>query len=298
MRPTETIVSHVSRRSSRKRAPFYFGLLVFFAATGVSANTETYRDIIEKAQTLSLQKERAHAVQLLSGSIVRESKKGAPPKELVSALEDVASLFLSDKAQQLFELALSLRENEPQMSLQKLGDAAKLEADNLQIQLEQFRVAGILGNCSEAANTLIQLTENLSTLEVVRLAGVQAHICKGQWTEAQKLRQGNETKKSMLAPFWSSADAELLLHQKKLEKALEVLTVGQKQDPQFPELYYWQWRAERDLKKMSNHSATKYVALCKALSPRAYRQYLAEPFLCRRVQEVETSLNKNNTPSA
>lgn len=286
-------------RSARKRAPFYFAVLIvgLNAVTARAANTETYRDIIEKAQTLSLQKERGHAVQLLNSSIARESKKTAAPKELVSALEDVASLFLSDKAQQLFELALSLRANEPQMALQKLADAGKIEPDNLQIQLEQFRVSSILGNCNEAGAAVLKLYEALSTLEVVRLAATQAQLCRNQLDEAQKLRASFDYRKSTLMPVWMATDAEILLRQKKGEKALEGLALAQKQDPQFPESFYWQWRAEQDLKKASEKAGLKYVALCKSLSPRAYRQYLNEAFLCRRVQEVETSLKKNNTRS-
>lgn len=285
-------------RSSRKRAPFSFVAPFLFSLTSVAANTETYRDIIEKAQTLSLQKERAHAVQLLNSSIARESKKGSPPKELLAALEEVASLFLSDKAQQQYELALSLRANEPQMSLQKLNEAAKLEADNMHVQLEQFRVSAILGNCSEAGGPILKQFEYLSTLELVRLAAVQALLCQNQLDEAIKARNGFDPKRSAQNAIWMTADAEVLLRQKKPEKALEGLMNLQKVDPQFPEAYYWQWRAERDLKKTSDKAALKYISLCKSLSPRAYRQYLAEPFLCRRVQEVESSLKKNNTPSA
>ncbi|MBX3019293.1 MAG: hypothetical protein KF767_15505 [Bdellovibrionaceae bacterium] len=273
-------------------------LLLSLSCFARAANTETYRDIIEKAQTLSLQKERGHALQLLTSSLTRESKKGPAPKELVTALEEVASLFLSDKAQQLYELALSLRENEPQLALQKLADAAKLEPDNLQIQLEQFRVSSILGNCNEAGAAILRLYESLSTLEVVRLAAAQAQLCRNQLDDAQKIRNGFDFRKSPLMPVWTSTDVEILLRQKKGDKALESLAQAQKVDPDFPETYYWQWRAEQDLKKVSEKPGPKYVALCKSLSPRSYRRYLAEPFLCRRVQEVESSLKKNNTPSA
>lgn len=288
------------KRSSHRGAPFYFYVLLALAGSAVgayAANTETYKDIIQKAQTLSLQKERGHAVQLLTSSVARESKKGPPPKELVSALEEVASLFLSDKAQQLYELALSLRENEPQMALQKLSDAAKLEPDNLQIQLEQFRVSAILGNCNEAGAAILRLNETLFPIESVRLAAVQAALCRNQLEDARKLRGASDEKKSPLFAIWTSTDAEILLRQNKGEKAIELIAQAQKLDPDFPESYYWQWRAETDLKKVSEKSAPKYVALCKSLSPRAYRRYLAEPFLCRRVQEVESSLKKNNTSS-
>lgn len=294
--PTNETLSF--RRSSLAGAPFYLVLLLSLSCFARAANTETYRDIIEKAQTLSLQKERGHALQLLTSSLTRESKKGPAPKELVTALEEVASLFLSDKAQQLYELALSLRENEPQLALQKLADAAKLEPDNLQIQLEQFRVSSILGNCNEAGAAILRLYESLSTLEVVRLAAAQAQLCRNQLDDAQKIRNGFDFRKSPLMPVWTSTDVEILLRQKKGDKALESLAQAQKVDPDFPETYYWQWRAEQDLKKVSEKPGPKYVALCKSLSPRSYRRYLAEPFLCRRVQEVESSLKKNNTPSA
>lgn len=266
--------------------------------TAPRANTETYRDIIEKAHNLSLQKERAHAVQLLNSSITRESKKGPAPKELILALEEVSSLFMSDKAQQQFELALSLRANEPQLAQQKLADAAKIEPDNLQIQLEQFRVATILGGCSEAAASVLKLYETLSALEIVRLAAAQALMCQGQVEEAVKTKGIVDPKKTTLLIFWQLLDVEALQRTGKIEKGLEILAQIEKTSPAFPEAYYWKWRLDRDLKKVTEKPAQKYVSLCKSLSPRAYRKYLAEPFLCRRLQEVESSLKKNNTPTS
>lgn len=313
-----SLLSFGIRKGAPLRAPFYFySLPVLLAGLLGSASlvwaaptppapvdhsglqkTETYRDIIDKAQALSLQKERSHALQLLSSSIVRESKKGPAPRELVAALEEIAFLFLSDKAQQQYELALSLRPNEPQLALQRLNDAAKLEPDNVQIQLEQFRLGAILGNCGEAASSIQKLQMALPSLEALKLAAAQAFLCQGQFQGASEIRAGIDLKKNPLALFWQVFDAELLFRQSKLDKAQDVLVNLQKASPQFPETYYWQWRVEREQRRPGERPALKYVALCKSLSARSYRQYLQEPFLCRRLPEVESSLKKNNNPSA
>lgn len=272
-----------------------FSILLLGSGPGAGATTtETYKDIIDKAQALSLQKERGHAVQLLISSIDRESKKGPPPKELVQALEDVASMFLSEKAQQLYELAISLRVNDPGTSLQKQNEAARLEADNLHIQLEQFRLHLTLGNCNEGATVAERLFTQMPVLDAVKLAAAQGALCRGRAAEAQKIRGQADLKKSGLTIFWNLVDAETQLKLGNMARVNEALTSNEKLDKAFPETQYWRWRLARDSNKNPDTAAERYVAGCKSLSPRAARGYIYEAFLCRRVAEVETSLKKNN----
>lgn len=265
-------------------------------AGALAAPTETYKDIIEKAQMLTAQKERVHAVQLLTSSISRESKKSQPPKELAAALEDIATLFLNDQAQQQYELALSLHANDPQAALAKIAEAARLEPDNLAVVLEQMRLHLAIGNCGDAAALAQKFLEALTLLESVRLVQAQVLMCKGQSETVLTALAGFDARKSPFAPAWQSLQAEALLRQKKADRALELFAPAVKVDLQFPETFYWKWRTERDLKKNSEESGQKYLSACKALSARLFRQYIFEPQLCRHLQEVESSLKKMNNP--
>lgn len=270
-------------------APFFI-----LSAAAAPATTETYKDIIDKALHLSVQKDRTQAIQVLVKSIQKESKKAAPPKELVSALEDVATVFYSDKAQQLYELAISLRMNSPSLALQRLAEALRLEPDNLQVELEQVRLHVILNDCSKAESLASNLQQNIPYLESIQLVATQVALCQGQFDKAGQLRSGVDTKKSPMAIFWYSTEADQALRSSQPLKALELAGAMQKLEPRFAESHYWQWKAETELKKTSEKSAQKYLNSCKGLSARHFREYLAEPIMCRRVAEVEASLKKND----
>lgn len=272
----------------------FFGLVLLGCQSMAAPAVETYRDIIDKALHHSLQKDRAQAIQVLVKSIQKESKKGAPPKELLSTLEEVATVFYSDKAQQLYELAISLKNTNPSAALQRLNEALRLEPDHLGVELELARTQIQLGDCSKAESIASQLSQSMPALESIQLLVAQTAICQGQFEKAAQIRQGVDVKKSPFSVFWSSTEADQALRSGEPQKALEASLQMQKNEPRFPESFYWQWRAESELKKTPEKAGQTYLNSCKTLSPRHYREYLAEPMLCRRVAEVETSLKKIN----
>lgn len=181
------------------RAPFLFLLFIFNllavehpgAAKSLPGpkTTETYQDIIDKAFTLSLQRDRAHAIQVLTQSIKKESSKGAPPAELLMALEEVASSFYGEKSQQYFEQALSFRRNEPARALGRLSEALKLEPDNLQILAEQARLQIMVGDCGSAISIGEKLFSELPPIELSRLILAQSSVCGGKLDRARKQKK-------------------------------------------------------------------------------------------------------------
>ena len=277
------------KRLFKRATPF--GVALFFVAQGVSAKVETYQDIIEKAYNLSLQKDRAQAANLLVSAAKKESKKGQPPKDLLVALEEVNNVFYSDKAQQLYELALSLRLTDPNLASQKLVEAARLEPDNQQISLEQLRLQIASNDCSAALKEAKRWGEKSPFSEEIKLIMAQATLCSGQLSDFQQLRSVVEVKKTGLDVFWMSLDLELSDRTGAFAKGYDLAQQFQKIDSTFPEFYYWRWKLEQEL-KMTESSGKKYLAGCKNLSSRHARAYLAEPKLCRQTGEVEAALKK------
>lgn len=283
----------------RKRTPFGPRFLIIFfwscQILAASTTTETYKDIIDKALHHSLQKDRTQAVQVLVKSIQKESKKASPPKDLLSTLDEVATIFYSDKAQQLFELAISLKTTNPSVAQQRLGEALRLEPENLSVELEQARIHILTGDCSKAESIATRLQQQIPYLESIHLLAAQAAVCQGQLEKVAEARQNIDVKKSSLNIFWSSTEADQALRSGQPQKALDTALSMQKAAPQFPESFYWQWRAETELKKNPEKAGQTYLNNCKTLSPRHFREYLAEPMLCRRLAEVETALKKINS---
>lgn len=266
--------------------------------TKAANRTETYTDIIEKAYNLSLQKDRAQAILLLVGSIKKESKKGPKAnKDLLRALDQVSNAFYSDKTQQLYELGISIRLSDPNLAQQKITEALKLEPDNLSVQLAQIRLQMILGDCRGALNGGKGIKEIIPFSEEVDLVISQAAVCSGEFEFYQQIKAASDDKRSTMARHWNVVEMEYLFKNGQFQKGIEISQVRQKAEPTFPEPFYWQWKMELELKTLQDATATKYLKLCKAISARDLRDFLAEPFLCRRTTEVETFLKKNNNPN-
>lgn len=271
--------------------------VAFFFSNPVFAETktETYKDVMEKAFNLSLQRDRTQAVSILLGALKRESKKGRTPKELQNALSQVSHIFYSEKAQQMYELALSFQASDPAMALGKLQEAARLEPENMSIELSIARVQIMTNDCDTAARTISRNKEQIAYLEEAQLVQAQAAVCQGQFESYLTLKP-KDAKKSTLQIFWVSLDAEYQFKIGAFAKVKEIVLTLQTLEATFPEASYWDWKSARELKAKSDKSAQKYLSQCKSLSTRLQRQYQAEPNLCRRTVEVETFLKKNNNP--
>jgi hypothetical protein len=268
---------------------------LFFIIGAKSGNgVETYQDIIEKAYNLSLQKDRTQAVTVLLGALRKESKKSVAQKELSGALEQVSRVFYSDKAQQLYELALSLRTTDPSLALTKLQEAARLEPDNVSIEIALARLALSNGDCAGSAGRLLKQKDVVPAIEELRLVASQTALCQGKFPDYLALRNPTDWKNSSFSSFWQTAEMEYLYRTAAFAKTQELALALQKQDSGFPEPLYWEWKAEAELKQKADKAGQKYLSLCKTLNSRQQRLYLSEPMLCRRTTEVETFLKKNN----
>lgn len=280
-----------------KRATLFTVALFFGSRLGTpvlaAGKVETYQDLIEKAYNLSLQKDRLQAVNLLVSAAGRESKKGQTPKELLTALDEVSTVFYSNKAQQAYELALSLRVTDPGLAGTKLAEASRLEPDNLQILLEQIRLQIAGGDCDGAHRGAQKALERNPFPEDLRLAAAQAALCAGRIQDFQNLRSAVDAKKSPREIFWLALDLEQSYRTSNFGRGRELSVQLGKTDAAFPEAVYWLWKFNQGLKIPDERAGTKYLALCKSLSSRLTRQYLAEPRLCRRQAEVETEIKKS-----
>ncbi|WP_291515923.1 hypothetical protein [Bdellovibrio sp. ArHS] len=276
-------------------AALSFLALPAFAQTK-NGKSETYKDIIEKAYNLSLQRDRQQALNILATAIQREARPQAI-SELKKTTAEVANVFFSDKAQQLFETGVSLRKTDLNQALDKVNEAARIEPDNFSIVNEQARLLIAKGDCKSAQENVQKQLKTVTFDEELKLSLAQALVCQGRWLEYQKIVDSVFIKKSPLQKFWQVLEVEKTLSQKSLTKAQEALAGLKKSDEKYPELFYWTWKYEQMAKKANLDDAQKYVMTCKNISANQYRQYMIDPMLCRRQVEVEGELKgMNGTP--
>lgn len=286
------------RLISARRAALFGAALFFFqgsisvSAENKSKKAETSKDIIEKAYNLSLQKDRSQSINILVNAIKQENARNGNTVELKKALQQVSYLFYSDRAQQAYELALSLRRTDPGQALQKMNEALRIESDNLTLFNEMQRMVLIKGDCSAALESLSKERLQDPFDEHLILLQAQAHACLNQWEEYKKVRDLFDTKKSSLAKFWQPLEIELAFYEKNTTKAKELIAALQKLDEKYPDLHYWQWRIASNGERPP--LAQRYIKECKNMSATLYRQYMTDVNLCRRVAEVEAAAKNSN----
>lgn len=258
-----------------------------------NAKSETYKDLIEKAYNLSLQKDRQQALNILTSALQKERRASAVA-ELKRTIDEIAHVFLSDKAQQLYESSVSLRKQDLPQALQKMLEASRIESDNLTIVNELARLQIAKGECRAALETLFSQRKLFPLSDDLRLSRAQALACDDKWAEYQKGFDPNAIKKSPLQKFWLILEVERYLEAKNYVKMHDTLLQVKKLDDKYPEVFYWLWRHDHEQKKLNQEAAQKYVMTCKNISANQHRQYMIDPMLCRRVTEVEAELKGMN----
>lgn len=266
-----------------------------FSTTSVLAEVktkraETYQDIIEKAQNLVLQKDRQQAINILSNAIRREGPKSTAASELKKTLQETSTVFLGDKAQQIYETGVTLKRTDLNQAQQKMTEGLRLEPDNMSFVLEQARISLAKGDCSAADDVIGKYKNMVSYSEEMSLVYAQILVCQKKWTEFSKLWELPENKKSSLAKFWLALEVEKWITEKNDGKAKEVLEQIKKIDSQYPEPHFWSWKIDQSAKKKNLEAVEKYSLACKNISAHLYRTYMLDPLLCRHTGEMENNV--------
>ena len=258
-----------------------------------NGKSETYKDIIEKAYNLSLQRDRQQALNILANAVQKETRPQAIA-ELKKTASEVSNVFFSDKAQQQFEIGVSLRKTDLNQSLDKLTEASRIENDNFLIVNEMARLMIAKGECKNAQDIVQRQLSLIRFDEELKLSLAQAQVCQKRWVDYQKTAESVGIKKSAQQKFWLPLEIDKHLAGKSFSKAVEALATLKKLDDKYPEVSYWMWKVDQEQKKPNVTAGQKYVMACKNISANQYRQYMIDPMLCRHLTEVESELKGIN----
>lgn len=256
---------------------------------------ETYKDIIQKAQSLILQKDRAQAILILESSLQKETTKKSKEfivDELKSSLFNMSRLFLSDKAHGLFELALSLLPNEPVQAQQRLEEALKIENDNLQIINQMMRTHLMKKECDNARAVFNRnkLDKRILFDNEIELINAQIEYCSDRFEGVLKKIEKKDLKKAdKIKMYWLELEALRSVKERNFARAKDSIGEIKKMDSNYIELSYLEWLLEfkSENSKGSMTHSQKYLVSCRNLSSIKLRNHLLNPWLCQRVSEVE-----------
>jgi tetratricopeptide (TPR) repeat protein len=274
-----------------------FGVAFFFAFNTVAfaqkkKSGETYKDIISKAHNLVLQKDRQQAQNILLAALKNEKANTKAHKELKNTLSEISNVFLSDKSQQMYELSLSLKRTDLNQAQQRLGEALRMEPDNVTLLLESARQSLMKNECSNAEEMANKAQKLIPGDDELMLVQAQIRLCENDLVGYQKIKDAATTTNFPLE--WTALDVDRSVREKNFLKAKEALTQFKKISKQHPESNYWSWKLDNEQKVPNADAAQKYVMSCRNLSVQVARQYRLDPWLCGHVAEAENYL-KNTT---
>lgn len=257
---------------------------------------ETYQDLIQKAQNLTLQQDRLQTTQVLIRGIQRETRGSPGYRELVRVLEDLASVFYTEKAQNLFATAEALVETKPREAVDAYAEAYKAEDKNLTILKAMTRLLLRLDEC-EKADVRVRLAEEIDPYSAeVRLLRMQTMSCQKNYDALSARLFVHDPDLDTVERYLHGLQVADWLRHKEAKKAKAILSIWEVQSPDYPELYYWKWQAAKETATSDRLSAAKYSQLCQNLTARKRKSFSLDVDLCKGKDAVDAFLKEKDTP--
>lgn len=254
-------------------------------------STETYQDLIEKAQNLSLQKDRLQASQILTRAIAKESKGSVASKALTLALSDLMTTFYTERAQSAFAAAESNLPAKPREAIEGFTEALRLEEGNVTILKALARTHLSLAECAPA-DGFVTKAENLDPY------GPEILLLRLQVIDCEKQDDILATKLFPLDPSLTGFEnvtrglqVKDLVRRTETKKAKALVAQWETADPAYPEVYFWKWTLSKD-EKPDRPAARKYVELCQNLTPRKRKSFNLDVDLCKGKEAVDAFLKE------
>lgn len=259
-----------------------------FAQSKVSSkNKESYIDIIQKAQSLTLQKDRLQATQVLVRVIRSEGYNKKAQEELKKNLNDISTLFYTEKTQRVFEYAKSLLREPPPEAAEKFKEALAAEADNALILLWSARLSMLQGKCDEAGVFVTKGLEINPFYEPLQLADLQAQACRQTIEALNKSASEYKHLEEKYPLYFNMILVQKFFIQKQYPEASYHIEKAKQIDKEFPEIYFWESQILEKQELVFKDAASRYVRSCKTISKADYMKYELEPRLCHEYKNFE-----------
>ncbi len=256
-----------------------------------SVQSETYRNLIEKAQNLSLQHDRLQASQILNRAIAREPKNSQVYKELTHSLEELMTSFYTERAQSVFASAESNLPLKPKEAIEGFTEALRLEDGNVTVLKALSRVHLTLRECDKA-EPFIKSAEVLDIYSPeVQLLRLQALDCSKSILLTDKLAPLDPALQP-LEGWMRGLELRDLLKSEEIKKAKTLISEWESSAPDYPEVFYWKWLLSKESAAPDRAAAQRYTQLCQNLTPRKRKSYNLDVDLCKGKEAVDTFLKE------
>lgn len=258
-------------------------ILVFISFSSMALSAPK---VIAQARELILKKDRIGATQLLLETAMRSS--GSAKVEIIRELDRLSSVFLTEQGQKNYELAESMLYENQSGAEAKYEEALAQEPGNVQVLLGLVRARLTANECATANDVLVEVDKvNPLSLEK-KIFRYKVDLC----AKKQLLVVENDPGfKGDLKTALKLVQIENLYNMQKIKEALAHLK--DIQNVNMPEVSYWQFKLHENEPASAVEAAQKYVDACKSLTTSLRRQFKYEPRLCKKIEEADEYVSKN-----
>ena len=265
------------------------------SAQAPGAKLETYQNLIQKAQNLTLQRDRLQASQVLIRGLQRETKGSVAYRELARSLEDLTSVFYTEKAQSLFATAESLSEEKPRESIEQYQEALRVEENNLAVLKSLARAQLRLGDCDNADQNVKKAESANPYSPEVRLLRLQVLSCQKSTEALSEKLAVKDAEMEPVEKYTKGFQIQDLLRKKEPKKAKAIETAWETQSPDYPEVFYWKWEISKQNGSVDRAAALKYLQLCQNMTPRKRKAFALDVDLCKGKEAVDAYLKEGSS---
>jgi len=254
-------------------------------------STETYQDLIEKAQNLSLQKDRLQASQILVRALARETKGSSAFKSLAQALDELMTTFYTERAQSAFTAAESNLPLKPRDAIEGFTEALRLEDGNVTVLKALARTHLTLAECDKADGFVTKAEALDPYAPEILLLRLQVLDCSKAGEALTAKLFPTDLALNGLENFFRGLQIKDLLRRTEDKRAKALVSQWEAADASYPEVYYWKWMVSKT-ETPDRTAARKYVELCQNLTPRKRKSYNLDVDLCKGKETVDTFLKE------
>lgn len=273
-----------------KKAPLIIGAFFYFLLISKPAlpqkKSEDVDQTIKQAQSLIIKHKRKEAIELLINKInvIQKDEKGR--NLLSTTLTQIVEIFLTDKAQNIYEKAQSLYLKDSPDSLSLYLEANKLEPDNLKILIGLTRNLIKSKQCKRALDQISKHEIILPYFDSLKYLNLRIKECLNELLQLKEedFKINDKSKKLYLLElkaFWHFQRGESKL---ALERAIQGIGL----DKFYPENFYWAWRASNVHAHLQS-----YKRLCGALSDESKLKYIDSMTICSNMYSLPAEIEKN-----
>lgn len=259
---------------------FIISLLLFSVSSFSIEKSVAYKEAIKKAEEFLLQKDRGKAIKTLLDILEQEKQNKQAQLEARKILKEINSLFLNEKAQQNYELALNLKNSDANQALAKLNEALVWEADNFKILTEISRIKMNKKECKSTLPTLESANQQNPFDETIAVTLAQAYFCESDTNKSEVIvNKFIDPKRKTNKYEWVQLEFLLKLKSKDYTKAKEILNEIKTIDNKNPQLELYEILLNKT-QSAKNENLNKTNFSCKGVSQSLLRKYQQDPFFC------------------